>query len=142
MAKELTTFEEDWDHSLMISVLMVMGMVMLSSVMSSTIAPLTRQLQAQAYTGAVDSRELNATSSVKWINLIGDPPYNAWVSADFTNKGPGKAYVGVNTPGPWIEMESGGGGSVNMAGANKRIEVIFYKTDPGETAVITAIGKY
>lgn len=144
--------EKDFDDIVQLMMMaMMISMVMVTIIPSLTSAQFTgSQASAQSYLGAVDVRTLHANPTVKFINLVGDPPYNAWIAADFQNKGPGVAYIGINTPGPWIELAapdpsvvgSGGSGTVDLSGATKRIEVIFYKTNVGVVADIEVIGKY
>jgi len=98
--------------------------------------------QSQMYTGNVDQRWLYADGNTKWLNLVENSPYTPWVAADFYNYGPDKAYIGINTPGPWSELQNGEGLQTNMIGAARRIEAIFYKCDSDKKATVKVEGKY
>jgi len=144
--------EKDFDDIVQMTIMaMMISMIVVSILPTLSFAQASEsQAAAQSYLGAVDARTLHANTTVKFINLVGDPPYNAWIAADFQNIGPDVAYIGINTPGPWIALAapdpsvigSGRSGTVDLSGATKRIEVIFYKANPGETADIDVIGKY
>lgn len=69
-------------------------------------------------------------------------PIPPWITAFFLNKGPDKAYVNINHRGKWIELENGESTRCDHAGADMRIGLVLYKCDPGETATVTALGKY
>jgi archaellum component FlaG (FlaF/FlaG flagellin family) len=140
MARELTTVDDDLGIEISDMMLVVM-MVIVASTMAGVALLLTQQ-QAQAYTGLTDSRTLNATSTTQWINLISDPPYSPWISASFHNDGPNSAFIGINNPDELHELASGEDYQVNMAGGERRIELVFWKSNAGETASVRVIGKY
>lgn len=104
--------------------------------------PTAQMLQAQAYVGLTDNRTLNATPTDKWLNFISDPPYTPWISASFFNDGPHSAFIGINNPDELTEVAVGEGIEVDMTGASRRIEFIFYKCNIGEKASVRVIGKY
>ena len=138
------TFKKDILDAFAISAMMVIAVAFLIPRMLGMFGSV-QSVQAQSYTGytgAIDSRTLSLNSITRWINLVGDPPYTAWIAADFFNDGPDKAYIGINTPGPWIELNNGESASVNMAGANTRIQTVFYRCDSGFTASVRVVGKY
>jgi hypothetical protein len=135
------TFAKDFMDAFIMSMTMVITMAFFLPKMIGIFGS-TQSLQAQSYTGAVDTRTLSLDSITRWLNLIGDPPYIAWIAADFFNDGPDKAYIGINTPGLWIELNNGESASVNMAGANTRIQAVFYRCDSGYTASVRVVGKY
>jgi len=130
------------DMSDMLVLMMVLIMASLLSSISGIAASSTQQLQAQAYVGLTDSRTLHATQVLQWINLISDPPYTAWITASFHNNGPDSAFVSINNPDEFTEIANGEDIAVSMAGADRRIEFVFYKSNLGERASIRALGKY
>jgi hypothetical protein len=97
---------------------------------------------AQSYQGLTDSRTLNATPTLQWLNLISDPPYSPWISASFFNDGPNSVFIGINNPDELTEINKGGSLEVNMSGGQRRIEFVFYKCNPGQTASVRVVGKY
>lgn len=144
MAKELTVYDDD-AASLMTPLL---TMVMLMAVMSilpniiTTTAQAKQYLQAQAYTGLTDDRVLKATPTIKWINLISNPPYHPWITAYFFNDGPHSVFIGINNPDELTQVAAGESKTVDMTGGDRRIEFVFFKSNLGEKASVRVIGKY
>lgn len=97
---------------------------------------------AQAYVGLTDDRVLNATPTMQWLNLISDPPYNPWITAYFFNDGPHSVFIGINNPDELTQLASGEDKTIDMTGADRRIEFVFYKSNIGERASVRVIGKY
>lgn len=124
---------------IMVMMMMIMMMALLPSLVGTTAST---TLQAQAYVGLTDSRTLHATQVLQWINLISDPPYTAWITASFHNDGPDSAFVAVNNPDEFTEIANGEDITVSMAGADRRIEFVFYKSNLGERASVRVLGKY
>jgi hypothetical protein len=146
LANKEIAISDDFADSLMDAVLMSGMMVVLTMAMLPVLVRMTEQsstfIQSQMYAGNIDPRVLNADENMKWLNLIEDSPYTPWVAADFYNYGPDKAYIGINTPGPWSELENGEGLQVSMIGATRRIEAVFYKCDTDKRARVKVDGKY
>lgn len=142
MAKELVK-QDDMDLGIdMSDLMMIMMMLMIVSLLTTVVPAATQQLSAQAYTGLPDERTLEANRFLQWINLVSDPPYTPWISASFHNDGPQSVYIAINNPGEMLEIANGEDHSVSMAGAARRIEFIFYKSNIGDTASVRVIGKY
>lgn len=125
------------------SVFAVVGIMVLAPTLQQVFSalPSAQMLQAQSYYGIIDPRTLNATGVLKWLSLVEDPPYTPWISVSFFNDGPDKVNIGINRP-DGSPIESGESLTVDLSGANRRIETIFYQCDTGETASVRAIGKY
>lgn len=111
--------------------------------------PSARMLQAQTYTGLTDERRLNANPTIQWLNLISDPPYVGWIRASFFNDGDPtnseltpSVFIGINNPGELHEVAYGESYNVDFAGAQRRIEFVYYKTNLGEKASVRIIAKY
>jgi len=125
--------------------MMVLMMSMMTALTESTAKAAETAAQAlsvQSYTGLTDSRVLGANRTLQWINLVSDPPYTPWISATFSNGGPHSVFIAVNNPDQLTEIDVGGSIEVDMTGASRRIEFVFYKCNIGETASVTAVGKY
>ena len=140
MVKELTKVDDDLGIEPS-DMMMIVMMMIVASVMAGVGLLLTQQ-RAQAYQGLTDSRTLNATPTTQWINLISDPPYTPWMSASFFNDGPNEAFIGINNPNELIEIASGESLDADMASAQRRIELVFWKCNAGTAASVRAIGKY
>ncbi|GAJ20527.1 unnamed protein product [marine sediment metagenome] len=106
------------------------------------VTQLAQYLEAQAYVGLTDDRVLNATPTIQWLNLINDPPYHPWITAYFFNDGPHSVFIAINNPNELTQLANGEDKTVDMTGATRRIELIFFKTNRGERASVRAIGKY
>jgi len=149
MGKELTTVDEDIGIEISDLMLIVMVMVV-ASLMTNVVTPVAQQLQAQAYQGLTDSRVLIAKPQLQYVNLLSSPPYKPWITASFHNDGwteggvhyDWSVFIGINNPDELHELASGEDYMVNMTGSDRRIEFIFYKTNPGQKASVRAVGKY
>lgn len=104
--------------------------------------PMAQSYAAQVYSGLTDSRVLEADEKLKWINLADFPPFTPWIAASFFNDGPDSAYIAINNPDEMLELKKGENQYVNLSFAERRIEVIFYKTAPGKKAGVRVEGKY
>lgn len=143
MEKDVTIVEEDLDLGIELSDIMMLFMMAMMATVMPAVSATSKALQAQAYTGLVDEKILYATSVVKYINLLNTPPYTPWISATIYNDSPDTAaYISVNSPDNWITIHPMSWQPVDMSGGTRRIEFIYYKTDPPGSATIRAVGKY
>ncbi|GAI95438.1 unnamed protein product [marine sediment metagenome] len=106
------------------------------------VTQLTQYLEAQAYVGLIDDRTLNATPTMQWLNLISNPPYHPWITAYFFNDGPHSVFIAINNPNELTQLAMGEDKTVDMTGADRRIELVFFKSNRGERASVRVIGKY
>lgn len=138
-----TESENPMFNIMLYGVLAVAGIMVLAPTLQQVFAalPSAQMLRAQAYYGIIDPRTLNATATLKWVSLVDAPPYTPWISASFFNDGPDKVNIGINRP-DGSPIESGESLTVDLSGADRRIETIFYQCDPDGTASVRAIGKY
>ncbi len=137
------TKQDDMDLGIdMSDMMMMMMMIMMVSLLTTVIPAATQQPSAQAYTGLTDERTLEANRYLQWINLVSDPPYTPWISAAFQNDGPHSVFIAVNNPSEMLEIANGESHQLDMTGATRRIEFLFYKCNIGETASVRVIGKY
>lgn len=141
MGKELNIAEGDTGIEIM-DLMLIFMVFMMASLMTTVVSPVAQQLRAQAYTGLTDERKLNATPVMQWLNLISAPPYVGWIAVSLVNNGPNSVFIGVNNPNELHEVEASDSYSVNMAGAARRIEFLFYKCGLGERASVQVVGKY
>jgi hypothetical protein len=120
--------------------MMIMAMSMIGMMQSQQAS---QALSAQSFTGFVDEKTLYATPAVRYINLLNTPPYTPWISATFYNISPDTAaYISINSPDNWVTIYPMSWQPIDMSGGTRRIEFIYYKTDPPGTATIRAVGKY
>jgi len=98
-------------------------------------------IRTQAYRGVTDPREVEATETLKWIDLVSNPPYTPWISAFLINDGPDAVAVGINYPDNRFMMNLGDTITVNRSWASERIAVIFFICPEGR-AKLRIIGEY
>ena len=146
MAKELTTYSDDFDISTIMTALFMLVMVMAVMAILPSITATTAQAQhylaAQAYTGLTNTLVLRATSTIQWMNLVSDPPYTPLITATFYNDGPNSVFIAINNPAELLRLNKDDSRIVSMSGGERRIEFIFYKCNPGESATVRVDGKY
>jgi len=104
--------------------------------------PGAQAVRVQAYRGMADPREIEATDTLGWIDLISNPPYTPWISAYFINNGPDAVEIGINYPDNRFVMNPGETITVDRSWAQERIGVIFFICAKGERASIRVIGEY
>lgn len=120
---------------------MLLQIIMLDDIQVA-LSKLNQHFKKEEFEGYEFFRTLPVTDQIQSITLIGDWPFAPLISAYFFNKGEQKAYIQVNYPGEWFELEKGESAQISHAGANRRIEIIYYKCDDGETASVSVLGKY
>lgn len=128
---------------------MIMMVMMVAIVMSQLLGPVfqgmqtqTQALQAQAYVGNEDPRDIHATNVLSWINLVYDYPFTPWISAYFINDGPGSVEIGINYPDDRFTMNPGETITVTRSGAEERIKAIYFICRPGLAADLRVTGVY
>ena len=130
---------------------MIMMMVMMVVMMSMFMTPLLQQsqaqtaaLQAQAYSGQEDPRNIHATNRLSWINLVYDYPFTPWISAYFINEkdSPSAVEIGINYPDDRFTIKPGETITVARSGAEERIKIIYFLCRPGLDADVRVTGVY
>lgn len=102
-----------------------------------------KSLEKEGFEGKEDPRTFSATGTIQYISLIHDYPYTPWATAYFYNDDPSNAvYISINNPWDWNEIKSGEDSFKDRLKADKRIELVYYKCDPGGTASVRVVGKY
>ncbi len=146
-------FDIGVDMSDMMMIIMMVVMVSVVSGLATTTAQATQTtqaLQAQSYEGLTYSKVLHANSVLQWENLVSGPPYAPLVTVSFHNDGwldsgvhyDWSVFIGINNPDELHELASGEDYEVDMSGGGRRIEFIYYKTEPGQRASVRVAGKY
>jgi hypothetical protein len=135
---------DDYDYAIDLAIQSAMMVAVMMMVLSSM--PVFQQvqnyLQTQQYEGLTANRNLQANDSTHWENLTSNPPYVPWITASFYNEGPDTAFLSLNYPDNAVPLKAKETWNVGFTGANRRLEVIFYKTDPGKSALVRVVGKY
>jgi hypothetical protein len=85
---------------------------------------------------------LNCTDSPQYLNLLIEDPYNALATASFQNLGPNTAFIIINQVAYPKQLPAGQTWEVDFSKAKRRIDVISYYCNTGETATVLADGKY
>lgn len=119
----------------------VMNFIMLASIVSQEVG-IRKILHKQEFAGEVVSIILPVTEQTQSYELIAKWPFHPLITASFHNYGPNTAYLFLNREGSWIPLHDGDNFKADFAFADKRLEGIQYKCDPGNTASVTVIGKY
>jgi len=141
-------FDETTDDIINMMMMVMMMFIVVSVVPVAQTAQ--TYYQRQMYVGETVSRVLDVTSVMKFMDFIASEPYVGLITASLHNDGytvgnvhyPVVVYIGVNNQDELHELRAGEDYHINMAGAGTRIEQIFYKTNPGQSASIRLIGKY
>lgn len=135
-------FRKQFMNSMATSMSMVIMMLfLLPKILSSTgIGAL--QAQTITYRGRTDQRDLQAVNTLRWIDLIADPPYTPWIHCFIINDGPGAAEIAINHPNDKFTMGPGETRTIDRTSAEDRILSIFYNSVPGQTANLRVTGEY
>lgn len=131
---------DDSMFSIMImAIFAVAGIAVLGPTLQRIFAatPMAQSYAAQAYVGSTDYHVLEADGQLRWISLS-----TPWITATFFNDGPDSAYVAVNNPDAMVELKKGESQYADFSFAQRRIEILFYKTDLGKRARVRVEGKY
>lgn len=107
------------------------------------LARIRKSVEREEFEGKKDSRTLAATDQLQWIDLIGRHPYTPWATATFFNDGPvNRVYIAINDAYDWTLLNFGETLPVDYTKADKRISLIYYRCDAGNTALVRVVGKY
>lgn len=106
------------------------------------LARIRKALEREQFEGKVDTITLSATDEMACLNLLDRWHYTALISAYFANDGLNTAYIAINEPYAWLKIKINETRTVDHTKADRRIERIYYKCDPGETASIRIEGEY
>ena len=58
------------------------------------------------------------------------------------NRGANGVYVAINAAQDWMMLLPGETRTISQIGADKRIEIVLYKCDPGLTSIVEAEGHF
>lgn len=106
------------------------------------LSKIRKSLEKEEYQGAQDSRTLSATDVYQVVDLVRNFPSIPWATASFVNDGPDTVYIGINRQARPAILLDGEDYKADFTKADRRIELIFYWCDAGETASVRVVGKY
>ncbi len=131
------------DSEMMMVVMMIMMMVIMLPIMTQAASAQaqTQALEAQAYIGNEDPRNITVTNHLSWINLIYEYPFQPWISAFIINDGPSPVEIGINFPDDRFTINPGETRTVTRTGAEERINIMYFKT-PFLHAALRITGVY
>lgn len=102
-----------------------------------------KKLAKEEWEGKTDPRTLDATDSLKWLDLIEGPPHKPWITAYIINDGDNSVKIGINHPElERQEIKLDETRTITQEHADERIRRLFYKCDTGETASVRVVGQY
>jgi hypothetical protein len=119
----------------------LLQLVMLDDIAIS-LREVEKHLEKEEFEGRTDSRILSATDEWQFIDLLNKTPHTPWISTFVINRGPDTVKLGINRPYDLLEIKPNETRTIDHAHADKRIEILYYKCDPGCTALVTLEGQY
>lgn len=106
-----------------------------------SLSKINKSLKLTQFQGGTGTITLNANEKYKYIVLFHVYPYTPLFTAHFFNDGPDGVFVSVNGE-PDIPLNKGEDSLVDFVKAERKIEVISYYCDPGETASVRVGAKW
>lgn len=106
------------------------------------LARIRKSLEKEEFEGKIDDRTLNANDQLQYIDLIKRHPNTPWATAFCLNDGPNSVYITINDVYPTTPIRIAEGASFDYIKADRRVEVLYYWCDPGNTASVRVKGKY
>jgi len=100
-----------------------------------------KSLEKEEYQGKIDTRVIEATDALGFLDLVNNYPNTPWINVFLINDGPDTVFLSVNGGSPEIPIHKGEDISVDFSQAERRIETILYRCDIGETASVRVVGK-
>ena len=103
-----------------------------------------KSLEKEEFEGKLDDRTLSATDQLQWEDLMQDWPNTPWATAFFVNDDlVNPVYIQVNDrSNRVIPLNAGETKRIDFTKADRRIDLIYYWCDAGNTATVRVEGKY
>lgn len=102
-----------------------------------------KSLEKEEFEGKMDTRTLSASEEMGVVELVNEWPYTPWATATFfSNLGSDPVYIGINSMHPFATLNAGESLLADYTKADRRMEIIYYWCDAGETASVRVVGKY
>ena len=106
-----------------------------------SLSKINKSLKLTQFQGGAGTITLNADEKYKYIVLFHVYPHTPLFTAHFFNDGPDGVFVSVNGE-PDIPLKKDEDALVDFVKAERKIEVISYYCDPGETAIVRVGAKW
>ena len=130
------------DSDIMMLMMTMIIPVIFSMMFSSTQQPVAQQVKTQQYEGTLIAGSWTAYGNLQYWDFVAREPFTPLVSAFIINRGPANIYIAINSTTDWITMTPNETRSISHVGADKRIEMIFYKCTPGQSSTVEIEGHY
>ena len=101
-----------------------------------------KSLEREHFEGEVFARDLAATEELGHISLLGNHPYSALATAFLINSGPNDAHIAINEAYNWLVLRPLETRTIVHTKADRRIELIYFRCNPGESANVRLEGVY
>jgi hypothetical protein len=145
-------FSKDIDETLdTVMQMMMMAMMLFFMIPMLPVAQAAqRYFQGQQYEGQSVADVLYVMPTLEYVDFIAGEPHVGLISASIHNDGwdiagahyAWSAFIGINSDTELHELKSGEDYHVNMAGADRRIEKVYYHANFGQRALVRLVGKY
>lgn len=107
------------------------------------LAKIRQATEKQNFQGIEDPRNaIVATPTQQYVDLINGEPYQPWISAFFENNGPNDVFIAINDHRKPFRLVPNATRTVDHAYGDKKIEIIYYQCNAGETATFDIMGQY
>lgn len=130
------------DNDMMMIMMMVVMVFMLQGMFSPMVQSAQKYFVSQSFQGDVESKILIPTDQLQYWDLVNQDPYTPLISAFLINRGPNTVYIAINSALDWLTMLPDETRTISHVGADKRIEIMFYRCDAGLTSIIEAEGHF
>lgn len=101
-----------------------------------------KSIEREHIQGRVFPLTLSASEQLGYADLLEEAPFNPFAKASFYNDGPDSVKISINNAADWNELAYKESMEIDLTKADRRIDLIYYKCDTGETASVRVKGKY
>jgi len=105
-------------------------------------ARIRKSLEREHFEGGVFTQELAVTEELGHISLLRGHPYTALATAFLINAGPNDAHIAINEAHNWLVLRPLETRTIVHTKADKRIEIVYFRCNPGESASVRLEGVY
>lgn len=101
-----------------------------------------KHMEKQEFEGLVDPRTLAVTDQLQILDVYLEWPLEPWITASAHNYGPNTAFLSINNEFDQIPLRINEAHDFDFKGSDKRIRLIYYRCNAGQTAAVQINGKY
>ena len=109
---------------------------------SSNLEEIKESLRREHIRGRIEERTLSANGKVQYLDLLVVYPRISYAVAILSNSGPDAVQFSLNIFDDWNILQINESITIDFTKANRRIDLIYYKCQAGETASLVVRGKY